>query len=327
MKLLAIHLSIAFLVVPAALYASDEVPKEEVSDVPTPEFLLKAVTQDDQPPKPSSAIDSAASTPELLSALAREVDALHSKAIVERAALLTTQTPRKVRVLGKRTVFTYSPDAIYEITSSVDHVTDIELSPGEQITKEPVSGDTVRWKVGVLKSGKSPNEVTHIIVKPLDENIETNFIIATDEHLYHLKVRSSDWHMPSVSWNYPDAENEALREAVKRDSSEETLEVAPERLNFEYRIEGDSYPWKPLRVFDDGRRTFIQMSPSLETSEAPGLFVVDDGTELLTNYRLKGHNFVVDRLFDEAELRIGTSRSVRIVSGKAPKGFFGRLFE
>lgn len=36
----------------------------------------------------------------------------------------------------------------------------------------PVSGDTVRWKLNVIKAGGEGREVTHVIVKPLEEDLK-----------------------------------------------------------------------------------------------------------------------------------------------------------
>ena len=57
------------------------------------------------------------------------------------------------------------------------------------------------------------------------------------------------------------------------------------------------------------------------TGEAPPLFLVDGkGTAQLVNYRVQGRYYVVDRLFEAAELRLGLKRQdvVRITrSGQA----------
>lgn len=81
-----------------------------------------------------------------------------------------------------------------------------------------------------------------------------------------------------------------------------------------HRIEGDRVPWRPLRAFDDGRQVFIEFPPSLAQGEAPPLFLrgADGGPELV-NYRVRGRYYVVDRLFQTAELRLGGKQVVRIV--------------
>jgi P-type conjugative transfer protein TrbG len=165
----------------------------------------------------------------------------------------------------------------------------------------------------VMKSGSLPEETTHLIVKPLDDNIQTNLIIATDQHVYQLKLKSGSYHTPVVAWNYPEDTERALQEAVKREASQE-ITITPDALRFTYEIAPRSkYPWTPIRVFDDGKKTFIQMPKEMRTSEAPALFLVDDESEpLLANYRIKGDYYIVDRLFDKAELRVGPSKKVTI---------------
>lgn len=253
-----------------------------------------------------------ASSPSL-EALALEVDQLKSKLVVEKSSLLALQSPKKVKVTGAKTVFNYLETAVYEVTSAVDHVTDIQLKPGESLTTPPTSGDTVRWSVGVMKSGSAPLETTHLIVKPLDDNIQTNLIIATDQHVYQLRLKSGTYHMPVVSWHYPEDSERALQEAVKREASQEVT-IAPDALRFTYEIRSrDKYPWTPVRVFDDGKKTFIQMPKDMRVSEAPALFLVEEDSEpLLTNYRIKGDFYIVDRLLDKAELRVGPTKKVTI---------------
>lgn len=248
-----------------------------------------------------------------LELLASEVDELKNKLVVEKAALLARQSPTKVKVTGAKTIFNYLDTAVYEITSAVDHVTDIQLKPGEVLTTAPTSGDTVRWSIGVMKSGALPEETTHLIVKPLDDRIQTNLIIATNQHVYQLRLKSGAFHMPVVAWNYPEDSARALQAAVQREASQEPT-VAPEQLRFGYAIEPeDKYPWTPVRVFDDGNKTFIQMPKAMKTSDAPALFLLEDDSEpLLTNYRIKGDYYIVDRLLERAELRVGASKKVTI---------------
>ena len=207
--------------------------------------------------------------------LAKEVDTLKNRLIVQSSTLLATQSPRKVKVRGAKTIFNFQDGALYEVTSSVDHVTDIALKPGETLTTPPTAGDTVRWNLSVMQSGSEPSKQTHIIVKPLDEDIETNLIITTDENVYQIKLTSADFHMPSVSWNYPSDAAKSFDEALKKENSQEKT-VSPENLRFSYSIKGCDCDWKPIRVFDDGEKTFIQMPKSLRVTEAPALFLTDD---------------------------------------------------
>ncbi|WP_291841174.1 TrbG/VirB9 family P-type conjugative transfer protein [Brevundimonas sp.] len=79
-------------------------------------------------------------------------------------------------------------------------------------------------------------------------------------------------------------------------------------LDDRYRIEpqGRRAWWTPTAVFNDGVRTFITLHPDVQVDEAPVLFVLAaDGEPQMVNYRQVGSLFVVDRVFDRAELRLG----------------------
>ncbi|MCF6200337.1 MAG: TrbG/VirB9 family P-type conjugative transfer protein, partial [Hyphomicrobiaceae bacterium] len=69
-----------------------------------------------------------------------------------------------------------------------------------------------------------------------------------------------------------------------------------EDLQFRYHISG-SAPWKPIRVFDDGKKVYIQFPSGLSQGEAPPLFVIaSNGQPALVNYRVRNNYYIVDRL-------------------------------
>ena len=66
-----------------------------------------------------------------------------------------------------------------------------------------------------------------------------------------------------------------------------------------------------MKVFDDGRKTFIQFPEEMLSREAPVLFVIGEGGNVqLVNYRVKDDYYIVDRLFRKAELRAGREGNV-----------------
>jgi type IV secretion system protein TrbG len=215
-------------------------------------------------------------------------------------------------------VYPYTKGALYQLYAAVNQVTDIALEAGEKLVSVS-AGDTVRWVVGDTSSGEGKDAQVHILVKPIGADLETNLVITTDRRTYHLEMRSSQsTYMASVSWTYTASELLALKK--QRAEFEATTAVADvginiEQLRFRYRIDGDA-PWKPVRVFDDGAKVYIQFPSGLAQSEAPPLFVIGpDGKPALVNYRVRGTTYIVDRLFAAAELRLGTApqRVVRIV--------------
>ena len=223
--------------------------------------------------------------------------------------------------------YPYSEGALFQIYTKPGQVTDIALQEGEKLVGPgPVAaGDTVRWMIGDTISGSGANARVHILVKPTRPDITTNLVINTDRRTYHLELRANPRiYMASVSWIYPQDELIALRKAEA-----EAARVAPvadgfalEDLNFAYRLSGDHPDWRPVRVFDDGRRTLIEFPPDIAQGEMPPFFIVGEDDEAeLANYRVSGRYIIVDRLFDKAELRLGAGRKqVRVkITNRARK--------
>lgn len=83
----------------------------------------------------------------------------------------------------------------------------------------------------------------------------------------------------------------------------------PALFNFGYAITGDKPSWRPIRAFDDGRQVFIEFPPGFARVQAPPLLGRGaDGAGELLNYRVRGRFYVVDRLFGQAELRLGAKK-------------------
>ena len=71
--------------------------------------------------------------------------------------------------------------------------------------------------------------------------------------------------------------------------------------------------WRPLAVFDDGHQVFIEMPPIISKIEAPPLFVSGPEGAEMVNYRVRGNFYIVDRLFQRAELKLGTGWGAKTV--------------
>jgi type IV secretion system protein VirB9 len=218
--------------------------------------------------------------------------------------------------------YPWTEGALYQVYAAPGQVTDIALQEGEQLVGPgPVAaGDTVRWIIGDTVSGSGPTARVHILVKPSRPDIATNLVINTDRRTYHLELRATpSTYMASVSWTYPRDALIALqgRNAAGANAAPVAAGLDLSALNFRYRIEGDRAPWRPARVFDDGRQVFIEFAAGIAQGEMPPLFVTGAaGDAELVNYRVQGRYMVVDRLFAAAELRLGdkrTARRVRIV--------------
>lgn len=207
------------------------------------------------------------------------------------------------------------------IVCAVLQVCDVALQAGELVNSIQL-GDTARWTVEPAVSGSGATEVMHLILKPMDVGLETSLIVTTNRRSYHLKLRSHRTaYMPQVAFTYPEealAQWEALKTRAGVERQEKTLPQTGEYLgdlSFDYEIDG-SVAWKPVRVFNDGRKTIIEMPKAMQQTESPSLLVVrkdgglftDDET-VIVNYRVQGNRYIVDTVFDKAILIAGVGRS------------------
>ena len=207
-------------------------------------------------------------------------------------------------------VYPYTIGALYQVYCAPEQVTDIVLQPGEELVSVS-AGDTVRWVLGDTVSGTGAESQAHILIKPTQAGLKTNLIITTSLRAYHLELRAfEETYMAAVSWRYADQQlvtRVARSGATPASASPAGLQL--ERLKFRYDLDGDFPHWRPDRVFDDGRKVYIQFPARLDQGEAPALFVIGrDGKSQLVNYRMSGDYYVVDRLFARAELRLGEKR-------------------
>jgi type IV secretion system protein VirB9 len=192
------------------------------------------------------------------------------------------------------------------------YVTDVILQPGEIVTGVH-PGDSVRWAFVPSKSGTGDAEQVHVLIKPLAADISTNVVINTDRRTYLLDLMSRAKNfMPSISFSYPDDFQKSwdsfLSEKRKANSSvlSSGYSVNPEDLHLDYEIKGkDSLRWKPLRVWDDGVKTFKKGSTK-KSVEAPVLLAYEHKKEVIVNYRVTEDMYVADRVMDKAALIVGT---------------------
>lgn len=222
------------------------------------------------------------------------------------------QEPTPEGYLNSMQVYTYMPGALYQLYTAPENVTDIALQPGESLVAK-AAGDTVRWVVGDTTSGSGETQQVHVLVKPTKEGLHTNLVLTTDKRTYHLECHSTTGtYMAAVSWRYPQDEMATLSQqaAVRKVQAARVASVPgfdATALHFVYRLDSKDKPrWMPLQVFDDGQKTYIQFPEALATTEAPALFLRSaEGTTQLVNYRVRDRWYIVDRLFEDAELRVG----------------------
>jgi type IV secretion system protein TrbG len=238
---------------------------------------------------------------------------------VQKANAAARVMPSPSTFANAEQVYAFMPGALYQVYTSVGKVTDIALQPGERLVGAgPVAaGDTARWVIGTTESGAGDTRQVHILVKPTLPTLSTNLVINSDRRTYHIELQAlPDTYMASVSWRYPQDELVAIAQAADKARAQAPIAsgIDPARLNFNYRLDGDNVSWKPLRVFDDGEKVYIEMPTAPAGATLPPLFLIGaDAKAELVNYRVQANFLVVDRLLDGAELRLGDKGHQKVV--------------
>ncbi|WP_054313165.1 P-type conjugative transfer protein TrbG [Mesorhizobium sp. 1M-11] len=233
---------------------------------------------------------------------------------IENANAAARVQPRREGYYNAIQIYPWSEGALYQVYAAPGQITDIALEPGESLTGAgPIAaGDTARWIIGDTESGSGVTRRVHVLVKPSRADITTNLVITTDRRTYFLELRSRQKpYMPSVAWAYPQPP------AGQRQSIPATPVIpALAARNYRYGLSGDNPPWKPVSVYDDGRRAYVEFPRGIVQGEMPPIFVIGpDGEAQIVNSRIYRNILIVDRLFGAAELRLGGDKqqTVRIV--------------
>jgi type IV secretion system protein TrbG len=241
------------------------------------------------------------------------------------------------------------PAEIPSIVCAVLQVTDVALEPGEAITSVS-TGDNLRWSVEAVVSGEGALSQPHLIIKPFDRGLVTSVVVTTTRRSYHLTLRSTDQaYMHAVSFTYP---AESQKQAVPAPEQKPKVNVAltqevdppptpekklahktsgelprgggqvrrdpPDRPQFtqdpdSYRISGNPR-WRPINVYNDGRKTYVLMTEEMTRTEAPAMLVLRRNNYLfgydkvLANYRVQHKTYIVDTVFDRAILVSGSDK-------------------
>jgi type IV secretion system protein TrbG len=201
----------------------------------------------------------------------------------------------------------------------------IELQPGEKLMGEPQIGDSVRWNLAPASYGKGDDTTSVIVLKPQSSGLDTNLLVTTDRRAYYLRLISKpEEYVARVAFAYPDGDDRKWREHLAQQREEQKVAdrnsqltpaaIAVGNLRFDYSIKGGDENLRPVRVFDDGAKTYIQMPAGVQNRETPALVVVGaDGKSEMLNYRVKDQLYIADRLFDHAQLILGAGKKAQKV--------------
>lgn len=195
-------------------------------------------------------------------------------------------------------------------------VTDVQLEPGERMTSPPYLGDAINWQIYPAVSGSGEYTTYHVMIKPIMPDIATNLVIHTDRRTYTMDLVShkTNW-TPYVVFTYPDNTMRDWIDFIKLQDSGQGNRgrsgLAVDELNFDYTAKANKkgIEWQPLRIWDDGLKTYIEFPSKINSIEAPVVMLLNGKNQEVVNYRKTGNYYILDKLIKKAVLTLGSGTS------------------
>lgn len=205
----------------------------------------------------------------------------------------------------------------------------VELEPGEEVLDTPVQSDTVRWDVE-LRHRDTAIPQTYFAFKPSeDAPAAANFFIFTDRRVYSIKLIKDLIHStPILSFDYPDTRAREIAQEIEQRKQQKIAKAAATRkarqaktartgvtttrgtvpadeLDFKYVLRGKA-PFKPLRVYNDGRKTYVDL-PGSYRGDLPVVIGGKAEANRAFNYRtaMDGRQIIIDKVLGSFELKNG----------------------
>ncbi len=210
--------------------------------------------------------------------------------------------------------FAYSPMQQPVISCEPFQETVITLEPGEKFTSI-TSGDPANLSYKVAASGAATGvETQQVLVKPGLSKMSTNLVIVTDKRVYNILIvvgTAKNKITRNVAFWYPEEMTEQINKKVDKQNAidfnkEHMASVDLSHANFNYKISGDEPSWTPIRVFDDGKRTYLEMPQGVDNKNLPTILVQSDsGQDTKYNVSYYSPYMLVDGIFSEAKLLQG----------------------
>ena len=202
----------------------------------------------------------------------------------------------------------------------VNAVCVIKLQQGEELTDAPAIADSVTWKLTYRQLGEDAAATPLLMVRPTEFSKQTVLVIATNRRVYSIQlIKQAKGYTPILSFSYPEDDLRAIANAVAQGRARTQRDdergiptsdgvARLDDLDFNYRLSG-SAAFKPVRVWNDGIQTFIDLDRNYR-GEQPVLLVDSSGGDALVNVRIKGERYIVDAVFDSARLMLGAGDEI-----------------
>jgi type IV secretory pathway VirB9-like protein len=228
--------------------------------------------------------------------------------------------PEKPRS-AKEKVYAFAAGESYRVDVPVGAPMDVILQPGEAIRdladgdRSPMDSQDQKphWEFKPSYSGEGPTGRPHVLITVPKAGLKNGLTLTTTKRTYYLDLRSVlTTAARSVRWTYTD-EPPTVAKVPSRlwpDPSQ------TQRYHTGYEIGATTPPpvWIVRQVVDDGQKTYLIFPRTVTTVDAPLVRLIGSHGPEMVNARQAGNVVILDRLFNRAELRLGTGKTAQVVT-------------
>ncbi len=187
--------------------------------------------------------------------------------------------------------FIYDETQVFKVTTHFGYQSNIEFDQGEEI--ETISiGDSASWQIVPARK--------FLFIRPMHDKAHTNMTVVTNRRTYQFDLRSTPITSTKqknliyvMRFHYPENDiarsGGSVQQAAQPVAAQSGGAAGGGGYNYSYTLSGDQ-SIAPLKVFDDGRRTYMQFPPGV----APTVLRMMGGQETAVATSQSGGYTVVD---------------------------------
>jgi type IV secretory pathway VirB9-like protein len=207
--------------------------------------------------------------------------------------------------------YLYVDDNDNSITCNVEALCDIALVKNDIFVNWIMTRGAMWSDSAIKKTSYNDNDgITHVVIQAVGEDANNPVILVSRDYQYHFNLVATERKTINKYMFVEHKTNEFnAHNAVIDDGLE--LDFNNKKLFGEYNIKGDvKSVIHPLSIFNDGKKTYIQMSNEISTTDLPTVYAVSDDDKLLTTAsRYRKPYFIVDGVKPNYALIVGSSTS------------------
>jgi type IV secretion system protein VirB9 len=195
------------------------------------------------------------------------------------------------------------------------------LQPGEEIRdladgdRSPMDTQDQKpyWEFKQSYAGEGKTGRPLILITAPKAGLKNSLTVTTTKRIYCLDLKSvTKASARFIRWTY-------------RDEPEKVAKVPPrlwpdpsqqQKYHVGYAISASEPKpvWTVRHVVDDGSKTYLIFPPTVTSVDAPLIRLVGTTGPEMVNARQAGNVVILDRLFNRAELRLGSHKTAEVVT-------------